>query len=52
MGLVICKILSEKHGGNLFLSNDSEMGAKVFVKLKIRNGQNDIAKCISQKFFS
>lgn len=41
MGLAICKILSRKHGGNLFLSNDSDMGAKVFVKLKIRNGQNE-----------
>lgn len=40
MGLAICNILSEKHGGNLFLSNDSDMGAKVFVKLKIRDGQN------------
>jgi len=36
MGLAICKILSRKHGGDIFLSNNGDGGAKVFVKLKIR----------------
>lgn len=37
MGLSICKILSQKHGGDIFLSNMEDRGAKVFVKLKLRN---------------
>ncbi len=36
MGLAICKILSRKHGGDIFLSNVKDKGARVFVKLKIR----------------
>lgn len=36
MGLAVCKILSRKHGGDIFLSNDKDKGAKVFVKLKMR----------------
>ena len=35
IGLSICKILSRRHGGDIFLCNDDK-GAKVFVKLKIR----------------
>lgn len=35
MGLTICKILSRKHGGDIFLSNVEGKGAKVFVRLKI-----------------
>lgn len=35
MGLSICKILSRRHGGDIFLCNDDK-GAKVFVKLKIQ----------------
>jgi len=37
MGLAICKILSRKHEGDIFLSNVKNKGAKVFVKLKIQN---------------
>lgn len=37
MGLAVCKILSEKHGGDISLSNAENKGAKVFVKLKIKN---------------
>lgn len=36
MGLAVCKILCRKHGGDIFLSNTGDRGAKVFVKLKIR----------------
>lgn len=36
MGLAVCKILSRKHGGDILLSNTGDQGAKVFVKLKIR----------------
>jgi len=35
MGLAICKILSRKHGGDIFLSNVRDKGARVCVKLKI-----------------
>lgn len=36
MGLAVCKILSRKHGGDIFLSNNGDQGAKVFVKLKMQ----------------
>ena len=36
MGLAICKILARKHEGDIFLSNTSDKGAKVFVKLKVK----------------
>lgn len=35
IGLTICKILAEKHGGTISLDNTPEGGAKVTVKLKI-----------------
>lgn len=35
MGLAVCKILSRKHGGDIYLSNVRDGGAKVFVKLKL-----------------
>ncbi len=35
IGLTICKILAEKHGGTISLDNAPEGGAKVTVKLKI-----------------
>lgn len=35
MGLTVCKILAGKHGGDIFLSNTEEGGAKVSVKLKL-----------------
>lgn len=35
MGLAVCKILSRKHGGDIYLSNIRDGGAKVFVKLKL-----------------
>lgn len=35
IGLTICKILTEKHGGTISLDNAPEGGAKVTVKLKI-----------------
>lgn len=35
IGLTICKILAEKHGGTISLDNAPEGGAKVAVKLKI-----------------
>ena len=35
IGLTICKILAEKHGGTISLGNAPEGGAKVTVKLKI-----------------
>lgn len=35
MGLTICKILSQKHGGDIFLENNPNGGAKVLVQLKI-----------------
>lgn len=34
LGLTICKILAEKHGGEIFLENAPEGGARVTVKLK------------------
>lgn len=34
IGLTICKILAEKHGGTISLNNASEGGARVIVKLK------------------
>lgn len=36
LGLTICKILAEKHGGSISLDNTPEGGAKVAVKLKIK----------------
>jgi signal transduction histidine kinase len=35
IGLTICKILAEKHGGTIFLDNAPDGGARVTVKLKI-----------------
>ena len=35
IGLGICKILCEKHGGRLFITNNKEKGACVIAKLKI-----------------
>lgn len=35
MGLAVCKILSRKHGGDIYLSNIRDGGAKVFVKFKL-----------------
>lgn len=35
IGLGICKILCEKHGGRLLITNNKEKGACVIVKLKI-----------------
>lgn len=35
MGLTICKVLSQKHGGTILIENGTDIGAKVFVKLKI-----------------
>lgn len=35
IGLTICKILCEKHGGSIYLDNAPEGGAKVTVKIKI-----------------
>lgn len=35
IGLTICKILAEKHGGTIFLDNVPDGGARVTVKLKI-----------------
>lgn len=35
IGLTICKILAEKHGGTISLDNVPEVGARVTVKLKI-----------------
>lgn len=35
IGLTICRILAEKHGGSITLNNTSQGGAKVTVKLKI-----------------
>lgn len=36
IGLTICKVLSQKHGGDIFLSNAQDGGAKVTVKIKIK----------------
>lgn len=36
IGLTICKILAEKHGGSLFLDNAPEGGARVSVELEIK----------------
>lgn len=36
IGLTICKILAEKHGGAIFLSNAPEGGARVSVELEIK----------------
>ena len=35
IGLGICKILCEKHGGRLLITNDKEKGACIIAKLKI-----------------
>ena len=35
IGLTICKILAEKHGGTIFLDNMPGGGARVIVKLKV-----------------
>jgi len=35
IGLGICKILCEKHGGRLLITNNKEKGACVIAKLKI-----------------
>ena len=35
IGLTICKILAEKHGGTISLDNVPDSGARVTVKLKI-----------------
>ena len=35
IGLTICKILAEKHGGTIFLDNVPAGGARVTVKIKI-----------------
>lgn len=36
IGLTICKVLSQKHGGDIFLSNVQNSGAKVTVKIKVK----------------
>lgn len=35
IGLSVCKILCEKHGGSLYITNNKEKGACVIAKLKI-----------------
>lgn len=35
IGLSICKILCEKHGGSLYITNNKEKGACVNARLKI-----------------
>lgn len=35
IGLTICKVLAEKHGGTISLDNAPEGGARVTVRLKI-----------------
>ena len=42
IGLIICKILAEKHGGSVSLDNAPDGGARVVVKIKIE----EIDKCV------